>query len=641
MLTGAIRRSRPAILADRARAAATVSPAAGDAWGREQLRRRAADRCAPTSCLPASSGSRPARVAATATTGCWPAAGRRRAARCSPTIRTCRSSFRRSWYEMHLVAAGSRCDRRDDSRRAVRRARPQRAHCVGHDGDRRRRAGSGDRARRRRQEALDVPRRVGADRDRDRATFRCAAAARRCRSKSGRRATARSSRTSISDWEAPPSWLSPDGRPSDERARVFAAAGTPAAISRRRSRRSTAPATGRRSPTRSSRSPSPSMNIVYADVDGNIGYAMSGRLPVRAGGDGTLPAGRQLGAGVDGSIEPAALPRVFNPPSGLIYSANNEIDRGFSGLITRDWTARLPRLAAARSAVEGRRRRSRCDGRAAERSPQRRGRHRAGRARRGDQDRARARRRGRIGAGMLEQLAKWDRVVDCAAGGLALRSVRRRAVAAHVRRRDGRAAVPEVLRVGRRGEAGRAATRSSAIAIRRGGTTSRRWRSAKPATTFSCCAIRDADEQLQGDCGGESRARLGSRARGALQPSARRHRVSVPLVLDRGPVPVEGDGTTVMRISWNRLTPFAAWEYPSWRQLFDVGQWDDARVVAAGRPVGPPDEPVLFRSERDLAHRASTGRSRSPASAVTGGAREHRLLAGARNRLNSLNSEAL
>ena len=42
------------------------------------------------------------------------------------------------------------------------------------------------------------------------------------------------------------------------------------------------------------------MNIVYADVDGNVGYAMSGKLPVRASGDGTLPARRQCGAGVDG-----------------------------------------------------------------------------------------------------------------------------------------------------------------------------------------------------------------------------------------------------------------------------------------------------------------------------------------------------
>ncbi len=97
------------------------------------------------------------------------------------------------------------------------------------------------------------------------------------------------------------------------------------------------------------------MNIVYADVDGNVGYAMSGRLPVRAGGDGTLPADGNSAPAWSGSIEPSALPRVFNPPSGLIYSANNEIDRGFSGLITRDWTAgfRASRLRDQLSNAQG------------------------------------------------------------------------------------------------------------------------------------------------------------------------------------------------------------------------------------------------------------------------------------------------
>ena len=32
-------------------------------------------------------------------------------------------------------------------------------------------------------------------------------------------------------------------------------------------------------------------------------------------------------------------------------------------------------------------------------------------------------------------------------------------------------------------------------------------------------------------------------------------------LFNRGPVPLEGDGTTVMRVSWNRLNPFQAWEY--------------------------------------------------------------------------------
>jgi penicillin amidase len=33
----------------------------------------------------------------------------------------------------------------------------------------------------------------------------------------------------------------------------------------------------------------PSQNFVYADVDGNIGYQMPGRVPVRNNGDGSFP----------------------------------------------------------------------------------------------------------------------------------------------------------------------------------------------------------------------------------------------------------------------------------------------------------------------------------------------------------------
>jgi penicillin amidase len=34
----------------------------------------------------------------------------------------------------------------------------------------------------------------------------------------------------------------------------------------------------------------PSQNVVYADLQGNIGYTMNGRIPIRAKGDGTVPA---------------------------------------------------------------------------------------------------------------------------------------------------------------------------------------------------------------------------------------------------------------------------------------------------------------------------------------------------------------
>ena len=141
---------------------------------------------------------RRARGAATATTGCWPAArtkGGRPILANDPHLQI---EFPSVWYEMHLVAAGLDVIGVTIPGRAVRRARAQRAHRVGHDGDRRRRAGPRGRARRRRQEAIDVSRRVGADRN-DQGRHSGARAQRAaCRSKCGRRATAPSSPTTIS-----------------------------------------------------------------------------------------------------------------------------------------------------------------------------------------------------------------------------------------------------------------------------------------------------------------------------------------------------------------------------------------------------------------------------------------------------------
>ncbi|MGH2538359.1 MAG: penicillin acylase family protein [Candidatus Promineifilaceae bacterium] len=70
----------------------------------------------------------------------------------------------------------------------------------------------------------------------------------------------------------------------------------------------------------------PSLNLVYADVGGNIGYLATGRVPIRAAGDNRLPA-----PGWDGQHEwrgliPAEhMPAAFNPPEGLIVCANHKI----------------------------------------------------------------------------------------------------------------------------------------------------------------------------------------------------------------------------------------------------------------------------------------------------------------------------
>jgi penicillin amidase len=72
-----------------------------------------------------------------------------------------------------------------------------------------------------------------------------------------------------------------------------------------------------------SRFPGPGSNFVYADVDGNIGYHAAGKLPIRRGWLGDLPVD---GASGDfewqGFIPFEQLPAAYNPPAGLIVTAN-------------------------------------------------------------------------------------------------------------------------------------------------------------------------------------------------------------------------------------------------------------------------------------------------------------------------------
>ncbi len=65
-------------------------------------------------------------------------------------------------------------------------------------------------------------------------------------------------------------------------------------------------------------------NWLYADVDGNIGYKMPGIVPIRAGGDGTLPVpGWNDDYEWIGAIPFHEAPQVFNPQQGYIATANN------------------------------------------------------------------------------------------------------------------------------------------------------------------------------------------------------------------------------------------------------------------------------------------------------------------------------
>ncbi len=83
----------------------------------------------------------------------------------------------------------------------------------------------------------------------------------------------------------------------------------------------------------------PAQNLVYADVDGNIGYQTPGTIPIRKKGDGTVPVPGWSGEyDWAGYIPFEKLPWVLNPESGYIATANNQANpRDYPFLITMDY----------------------------------------------------------------------------------------------------------------------------------------------------------------------------------------------------------------------------------------------------------------------------------------------------------------
>ena len=85
----------------------------------------------------------------------------------------------------------------------------------------------------------------------------------------------------------------------------------------------------------------PGQNVVYADVDGNIGYQATGRIPIRAAGDGSLPEnGSDNAHEWTGYVPFEKLPSVYDPPSGIIASANSRITPdGYKYSLSTEWEA--------------------------------------------------------------------------------------------------------------------------------------------------------------------------------------------------------------------------------------------------------------------------------------------------------------
>jgi penicillin amidase len=83
----------------------------------------------------------------------------------------------------------------------------------------------------------------------------------------------------------------------------------------------------------------PPQNLAVADTAGRIALYLTGRVPVRRSGDGTLPApGWDGSADWLGFLPFPALPHVVDPPSGVLVNANNRVAPAEgTAFLGRDW----------------------------------------------------------------------------------------------------------------------------------------------------------------------------------------------------------------------------------------------------------------------------------------------------------------
>jgi penicillin G amidase len=86
---------------------------------------------------------------------------------------------------------------------------------------------------------------------------------------------------------------------------------------------------------------SPGQNAIYADVDGHIGYHATAHVPIRKTGDGSLPVS---GADDDhewtGYIPFDKLPNVYDPPDGILATANGRITPNkYPYSVSTEWDA--------------------------------------------------------------------------------------------------------------------------------------------------------------------------------------------------------------------------------------------------------------------------------------------------------------
>ncbi len=392
-------------------------------------------------------------------------------------------------------------------------------------------------------------------------------------------------------WETPPGWLSPDApRTGEQRALVLRWLGLESgnfadafeALDRAGNWTDFQTALDQLSAL--------SQNVVYADVDGNIGYVLTGQVPVRSAGDGASPltgAATEWSGALGG---PGVLPRAFNPAKGFVVTSNNPVVRGDVPFITRDWAA--PFRAARITGVinEGLRMDVQSTGtlQLDVRSEA------AAQVLQGvDSALALARTANTPAAAvtLLEQLKAWNRVVDGSEAAAAYQAFEDR-----LWRRTFSDDLPADVFAKFYQWAG--AERPAGLHMITGDPDARWWddigtveKRENRSETFLLAAADAAADIEQWSTSARGWDRVHAATFGHVLAQGGR---VLGWAFSRGPVPVVGDGTTVMRISHRRMAGFAAWEHPSWRQVIDVGGWDNSKAVLPTGQSGHPLSPHYF-----------------------------------------------
>lgn len=82
----------------------------------------------------------------------------------------------------------------------------------------------------------------------------------------------------------------------------------------------------------------PSENLVYADVEGNVGWQVAGLAPLRQGWSGLLPVPGDGRFEWQGFLPASQLPGALNPPSHFVATANHNIlPPGYRHTLAFDW----------------------------------------------------------------------------------------------------------------------------------------------------------------------------------------------------------------------------------------------------------------------------------------------------------------